>query len=150
MERSTAGRASLRRGPVQLPAWGHPDTTGLNTIDYYLSAEDLEPEDAQDNYVERLIALPHLGCFYKPVPVGDAVVDLHSLGIDPGSPLIVCPGVPFKYSPRHDRIIVEVARRLGGCQIVFFKHRLPKPCGEMRPRAPETFSEPRGRETRLI
>lgn len=135
--------ASLRLAPVQLATWGHPDTTGLKTIDYYLSAEDLEPENAQDNYAERLIALPYLGCFYKPVPVGDAGTDLRSLGIDPGSPLIVCPGVPFKYSPLHDRIIVEIARRLGRCQIVFFKHRLGKLSEKLRQRLEVVFARSR-------
>ena len=140
MDPMTLRLASLRLAPVQLATWGHPDTTGLKTIDYYLSAEDLEPEGAQDNYAERLITLPHLGCFYKPVPVGGAIADLRSLGIDPGSPLIICPGVPFKYSPRHDRIIVEVARRLGACQLVFFKHRLDKLSEKLRRRLEVVFA----------
>jgi len=140
MDPMTLRLASLRLAPVQLAAWGHPDTTGLRTIDYYLSAEDLEPEGAQDNYVERLIALPHLGCFYKPVPVGDAIADLRSLGIEPGLPLIVCPGVPFKYSPRHDRIIVEIARRLSGCQFVFFSHRLDRLSEKLRQRLEIVFA----------
>ena len=143
MDPMTLRLASLRLAPVQLATWGHPDTTGLRTIDYYLSAEDLEPEGAQDNYVERLIALPHLGCFYKPVPIGDAVVDLRSLGIDPGSPLLVCPGVPFKYSPRHDRVIVEVARRLGECQIVFFRYQLDKLSEKLRQRLQVAFARSR-------
>ena len=143
MDPMTLRLASLRLAPVQLATWGHPDTTGLRTIDYYLSAADLEPENAQDNYAERLIALPHLGCFYKPAPVGAASADLRSLGIDPGSPLIVCPGVPFKYSPRHDRIIVEVARRLGGCQIVFFKHRLDQLSEKLRQRLEVVFARSR-------
>ena len=47
------------------PTWGHPETTGLPTIDYYLSAEDLEPANAQETYTEELVELPHLGCCYQ-------------------------------------------------------------------------------------
>ena len=150
MDPMTLRLASLRLAPVQVAAWGHPDTTGLGTIDYYLSGEDLEPENAQDNYTERLIALPHLGCFYKPVPVGDAIADLRSLGIDPGSPLIVCPGVPFKYTPRHDRIIVEVARKLGECQIVFFKYQLDELSEKLRQRLQVVFARSRLDFDRLV
>ncbi|MGF1493842.1 MAG: hypothetical protein ACFBSC_15585 [Microcoleaceae cyanobacterium] len=34
--------ACLRLAPVQCTAWGHPVTTGLSSIDYYLSADLLE------------------------------------------------------------------------------------------------------------
>ena len=32
--------------PVQAVSWGHPETSGLPTMDFYLSAQDLEPQDA--------------------------------------------------------------------------------------------------------
>src|SRR5581483_7836844 len=50
--------ASLRLAPVQAAAWGHPETTGLPTIDAYLSAEAFEPADADAHYSERLVRLP--------------------------------------------------------------------------------------------
>jgi predicted O-linked N-acetylglucosamine transferase (SPINDLY family) len=37
-----------------------------------------------------------------------------------GVPVLLCPGTPFKYTPRHDAALVEIARRLGECQLVFF------------------------------
>jgi predicted O-linked N-acetylglucosamine transferase (SPINDLY family) len=112
--------ASLRLAPVQVACWGHPETTGLPTIDYYLSAEDLEPEGAQANYTERLVALPHLGCFVEPGRVEAVVPDLGKWGIDARTPLLLCPGTPFKYAPQHDRIFLEIAQRLGRCRFVFF------------------------------
>src|SRR5260221_487748 len=87
--------ASLRLAPVQVATWGHPETTGLPTIDYYLSAEEMEPPEAQENYTERLITLPNLGCFYRPWG-GEAIrPDLGKLGIDPQSPLFLCSGMPL-------------------------------------------------------
>ena len=112
--------ASLRLAPVQVATWGHPETTGLPTIDYYLSAEGLEPLNAQENYTEQLVTLPNLGCFYRPWE-GEAIrPDLRTLGIDPRSPLLLCPGMPFKYALQHDWVFAEIARRLGRCQFVFF------------------------------
>ncbi len=122
MDPMTAKLANLRLAPVQVAAWGHPETTGLPTIDYYVSAEDFEPADAQDNYRERLIALPHLGCSYRPLQVTAVDLDLNALGIDSSLPVLLCPGTPFKYAPHHDWIFVDIARRLGRCQFVFFDH----------------------------
>ena len=122
MDPMTAKLANLRLSPVQAAAWGHPETSGLPTVDYYLSAEDFEPPKAQQNYRERLVALPHLGCAYHPLKVDTVALDLDELGIDSTVPLLLCPGTPVKYAPEHDWMFVEIARRLGRCQFIFFNH----------------------------
>ena len=122
MDPMTARLASLRLAPVQAANWGHPETSGLPTMDYYLSAEDFEPEGAQAHYTERLVTLPHLGCHFEPFNLAPAAVDPAGAGIDPRVPLLVCPGVPFKYAPQHDWIFPEIARRIGRCRFIFFAH----------------------------
>jgi predicted O-linked N-acetylglucosamine transferase (SPINDLY family) len=140
MDPMTARLASLRLAPVQAAAWGHPETTGLPTMDYYLSAEDFEPANARENYSEQLVALPHLGCFYQPSPIAVADVDLGSLGIDTDSPLLICPGMPFKYAPQHDAVITEIARRLGRCRFIFFRSPLNSTWDKLRRRLGAAFS----------
>jgi len=120
MDPITLRLASLRLAPVQAATWGHPETTGLPTIDYYLSAEYLEPAGAEAYYTESLVKLPGLGVCYEPLPVPYTDPDLPALGIDAGRPVLLNPGTPFKYSPRYDRVFVEIARRIGNCQLVFF------------------------------
>lgn len=118
MDPMTVRLAALRLAPLQAASWGHPETTGLPTIDYYLSAAALEPPQAQANYREKLVLLPALGCYLEPrvlAPVAPA-------GVDGDGPLLVCPGVPFKYAPRFDWVLAEVARRLGRCRLVLFEH----------------------------
>jgi predicted O-linked N-acetylglucosamine transferase (SPINDLY family) len=53
-------------------------------------------------------------------------VDLAKLELDREGPLLMCPGVPFKYRPQHDGVLVEIARRLGRCTFVFFDHEIPE------------------------
>jgi predicted O-linked N-acetylglucosamine transferase (SPINDLY family) len=120
MEPMTVKLASLRLAPVQMASWGHPETTGLPTMDYYLSAQDLEPSGAQDNYTEQLICLPHLGCCYLPALVDSVPPDFSRLSIDATVPVLLCPGTPFKYAPEHDGIFVDIALALGQCQFIFF------------------------------
>jgi predicted O-linked N-acetylglucosamine transferase (SPINDLY family) len=140
MDPMTARLASLRLAPVQMATWGHPETTGLPTIDYYLSAEDLEPENAQSNYSERLITLPNLGCAYETAPIVPVDPALHSFNIDTSTPILVCPGVPFKYAPQYDRILTEIAHRLGRCRFVFFTHRLGKLSHKLQERLRRAFA----------
>jgi predicted O-linked N-acetylglucosamine transferase (SPINDLY family) len=140
MDALTARLASLRLAPVQAATWGHPETTGLPTIDHYLSAEGLEPPDAQAHYTERLVLLPGLGCWYTPLPVTGAAPDLAGLGIDPGIPTLVCAGKPFKYAPQHDRVLVEIARAVGRCRFVFFTHPIRALTEKLRERLRGAFA----------
>lgn len=118
----TSQLASLRLAPVQAAMWGHPETSGLPTIDYYFSGDGLEPDDGQAHYTERLVRLPHLGCHYARQPEeAERPVDAPALPGD--GPILVCPGTSFKYMPAHDRIYAGIARRLGGGRFVFFSQQ---------------------------
>ncbi len=139
MEPMTGKLASSRLAPVQVASWGHPETSGLPTIDYYLSAEAFEPPGAQAYYTERLVTLPGSGCFYEAPPVTAVEPDLARLGIDPESSILICPGTPFKYVPQHDWVFPAIARMLGRCQFVFFTHQLAHLSEKLRRRLKATF-----------
>jgi protein O-GlcNAc transferase len=140
MDPMTAKLANLRLAPLQIAAWGHPETTALPTIDYFLSADDFEPDDAQSHYMESLVKLPHLGCCYAE---SDSVLDdpcLDWLGIKGDSPLLLCPGAPFKYAPQHDWVFPEIARCLGRCNLLFFTHSVRKMSEALQQRLKTAFS----------
>ena len=113
--------AAQRLAPVQVASWGHPDTSGLPTVDYYISAEGLEPADAAAHYSERLVALPNLGVCYEPADVRATLPDLAALGLPALAPLMLCPGMPFKYAPEYDSLWLGIARRTDGARLVFFR-----------------------------
>jgi predicted O-linked N-acetylglucosamine transferase (SPINDLY family) len=136
----TVKLASLRLAPVQVATWGHPETTGLPTIDYYLSAADFEPVDAQLNYTEQLVLLPHLGCAYEPRLIDATDPDLSALGISAQLPILLCPGSAFKYGPEHDRVLTEIGRELGACQFIFFSSRRPEQVEKLRQRLSMAFA----------
>src|SRR5207245_339131 len=64
MDATTYTLAFSRLAPVQCVTWGHPLTTGLDTIDYFVSSEILEPAGAEDHYTETLVRLRTLPFYY--------------------------------------------------------------------------------------
>jgi predicted O-linked N-acetylglucosamine transferase (SPINDLY family) len=50
--------AFWRLAPIQAASWGHSVTSGIDTIDYYVSHDEVELPEAQAHYSERLIRLP--------------------------------------------------------------------------------------------
>ena len=120
MDTTTKALACLRLAPIQVVSWGHPETTGLPTIDYYLSGQFLEPEGANLNYCEELVQLPNLGTYVLHQEIQATDLDLESLELNPNSPILICAGSPTKYTPVHDQVFVEIAKRLGDCQFIFF------------------------------
>jgi len=123
MHALTSQLATLRLAPVQAAMWGHPETTGLPTIDYYLSGRDLEPEGAESHYTEQLVRLPNLGCHYARQSDPSAAPQIESPDLLRDRPLLLCPGTTFKYMPRHDWVYAQIARRLGKCRLVFFSQQ---------------------------
>ena len=121
MHETTLGLASLRLARRQYAAWGHPETSGLSTLDGYLSAELMEPPDAAAHYTEPLIRLPNLGVYCEYRAVQSVPVDFARWGLAGDGPRFICAGVPFKYRPQHDDIYVDIARRLGRCTFLFFE-----------------------------
>lgn len=116
--------AAQRLAPVQAASWGHPDTTGLPTIDLFLSAELLEPTDGDAHYTEKLVRLPNLGVYVEPLAPVSVAPDLAALGLPINEALLLCPGQLFKYSPEHDQVWARLALRLqslGKGRLVFFR-----------------------------
>ena len=123
MDPLTTQLACLRLAPIQLASWGHPETTGLPTIDYYLSAELFENDSSQDAFTETLVKLPNLGCYYSRLPIVTAEFDFEAFGIDPNEPILICPGTPFKYAPQNDWILADIARHLDKGKLIFFDYQ---------------------------
>jgi protein O-GlcNAc transferase len=131
MDALTVQLASLRLALVQAASWGHPECTGLPTMDLYISGDALEPTNAADNYCEKVVRLPNLGVYVEPLAPAISRPGLGSLNLPGNEPLLLCAGAPFKYSPIDDDIWVQIAKHLkkrifkrnSGGRLVFFRSR---------------------------
>lgn len=134
--------AAQRLAPVQCNSWGHPETSGFPTMDYYLSSELMEPADARSHYTEQLISLPNLSVFYESTATEPAAVSRSELGLRPSAKVFWCGQSLFKYLPQFDGIYPRIASEVGDCQFVFihfpsgahikalFQQRLDRAFGE--------------------
>lgn len=109
--------AALRLAPVQCAAVGHPETTGLPTIDYFLSGELIEPEDGSSHYTETLFKLPGVGFNFIRPPVEQARPPRFDRTED--GPVFFCAQSPWKLLPRFDSLFPRIAREMGRCRFHF-------------------------------
>lgn len=109
----------LRLAPIQITSWGHPVTSGLETIDYFLSSELMEPERAQDDYTEQLVLLPNLSMHYRLPSVDPSPLTRADMGLPQDGIMYWCCQSLFKYMPRHDDVFPRIARKLDKAFFVF-------------------------------
>ncbi|PSB32797.1 tetratricopeptide repeat protein [Stenomitos frigidus] len=130
--------ASLRLAPVQCTTWAHPITSGLPTVDYFLSSALMEPDAAQDHYSETLIQLPNIGLSYaKPVILAPTKTRA-DFGLREDAVVYLACQLLCKLLPQHDYLFAAIAQQIPQAQFVFiarptsayvqdqFKQRLQK------------------------
>src|SRR5580692_7035149 len=121
MDRVSAQLAAQRLAPVQCNAWGHPDTSGFPTLDYYLSSDLMEPPDGEEHYTERLVRLPNLSIYYEPADAAPERLDRAELGLRSGATVFWCAQSLPKYLPQFDQVLPRIAREVPDCQFTFIR-----------------------------
>lgn len=109
--------AMLRLAPIQCAAFSHPVTTGMDSIDYFLSGELIEPEGADDHYSEKLVRLPGIGFNLAPPKVDEAEPPPPGPGNQ--GPRLFCAQSLYKMLPRRDHLFPRIAKAVGECSIDF-------------------------------
>jgi protein O-GlcNAc transferase len=123
MEPKTYFLAFSRLARVQCVLGGHPVTTGIPNIDYYLSTDAIEPVDAQEHYTEQLMRLSH-GPFYFSEPnVPLLNKGREALGLPESGNIYLCPMTLFKIHPDFDQAINEILNRDKNGSVIFMKDR---------------------------
>ncbi|MBU1248864.1 MAG: tetratricopeptide repeat protein [Proteobacteria bacterium] len=122
MDPTTLRVAALRLAPVQAVSLGHPMTTGLPTMDYFLTSDLMEPEGGETWYTEKLVRLPNLALRYAPRAALTRAYSRADFGLPENGILYFCPQSLFKYLPQHDHIFPRIAAQVPSCHFVFLEH----------------------------
>jgi protein O-GlcNAc transferase len=138
MDPTSCALAALRLAPLQVAGWGHPVTTGLPTIDWFLSGELLEGPAAEGHYHEKLIRLPGTGVCTEPVPAHPE--PWSGPQRHPDRVRFVLCQQPIKFDPMDDALLVRIAQSAGPCEIwLASPRRLPWTGGRLQERLATAF-----------
>jgi len=134
--------AAQRLAPVQCNSWGHPETSGLPTLDYFLSSDMMEPAAAAEHYTERLVRLPNLSIYYEPIAISPVRITRGELGMRPDAVVFWSGQSLYKYLPQYDFVFAKIAKLAGNCQFVFITHAKEAAVADLfRRRLDSIFSE---------
>ncbi len=141
MEPRTTQMALLRLAPVQCASWGHPVTTGLPTIDWFISAQGMEPPEAPGHYSEKLRMLPGVGVAYERPAFPAAPKSRRDLGFGERDVVYLCAQALYKYLPQHDRLLAAIAAKVPAARFAFLSARSEAITQRFRQRLSRAFDD---------
>lgn len=114
-----------RLAPVQCTTWGHVETSGLNSMDWFVSTAGWEGPDADQDYTEHLFRMPDVGSpayYLKPEVAGSG----RSLIAAEGSgPNYVCFQSLYKLHPDFDAAIAAILQAQAGARLYLVRSQEP-------------------------
>jgi predicted O-linked N-acetylglucosamine transferase (SPINDLY family) len=102
--------AFARLAPVQCVAGGHPVTTGIPTLDYFISSRDPEPADAHGDYSERLVQLESPFHYFEQPQLSGPPGDRRDFELPEEANLYLCVQHLFKIHPDFDALAAAILR----------------------------------------
>jgi predicted O-linked N-acetylglucosamine transferase (SPINDLY family) len=112
--------AFSRLAPVQCAMLGHPVTSGLRNIDYFISSALFEAGDAQDHYSEKLVRLNALPVYIARPLAPARPKNRRELGLPEDRTLYACPMMLHKFHPDFDAAMAQILRRDARGEILLF------------------------------
>jgi predicted O-linked N-acetylglucosamine transferase (SPINDLY family) len=116
--------AFSRLAPVQCTSFGHPDTTGIPTMDYFISSALYELEGAHEDYSERLVLIPHAGTlsyYYRPPAHSGRTRE--SFGFTASERIYLCPQALYKVHPEMDAVFAGILAEDPNAKVVLIDPR---------------------------
>lgn len=117
MEPLTYFMAFARLAPLQAVSWGHPVTTGIDTVDAFFSSEFLDENQAQTFYSEQLVQMKNLIPYYHlPEAVAPKTRGYFSLSED--ELVLGCLQSLFKLHPDFDPILAAILSSIENARLI--------------------------------
>jgi protein O-GlcNAc transferase len=120
MEPTSYFLAFSRLAHVQCVAGGHPVTTGIPALDYWIGNDLGEPEGAEAHYSEKLVRLEGLSNNYPRARLQQPAKSRAELGLPEAEILYMCPQSLFKFHPEFDDILARILRAEPAAELVLF------------------------------
>ena len=118
--------AFARLARIQCVLGGHPVTTGIRNMDYFLSVDSMESENANDHYSEKLVRFRNGNSYFERPPLPTRFKTRDELGFPTSGHIYMCPMKLQKIHPDFDQAIQRILEMDVNGVVVFFQdHQLP-------------------------
>jgi len=119
--------AHLKLAKKQFNTWGHSDTSGIDSIDYFVSSKlyELEYEESQKNYSEKLLLLNSMcTCYIDPMKQYNlkSFKNRIDFGFTNEYTIYFCAQSSFKFSPMFDDYLIEILQKDKNSIIIMLNH----------------------------
>ncbi|MBT3916586.1 MAG: tetratricopeptide repeat protein [Rhodospirillaceae bacterium] len=125
MEPLTYFLGFARLAPVQCVTWGHPVTTGLSNIDYFISSAHTEPADAVEHYTESLVQFENFTTDFVMPEISSNNKSRRDFGLNETANLYICPQSLFKFHPDFDDLLAGILSRDSAAEIILIEGQHP-------------------------
>ena len=120
MDPTTHNVAIDRHASVQISCWGHPITSGLNNIDYYIASEAFISNTSKDIYKESIILMPGIGSYYPNIIESNIpLIDKFNVSTQ----IILCPSNIIKFTQDFIDLIKDVGKSHPNYLIYIFESK---------------------------
>ena len=105
--------AHMKLAKIQINTWGHSDSSGIDSIDYFISSKlyELPYKEAQTHYSEKLILLNSL-CTYYINPLSfyniNTFKNRYEFGFTDEITILFCIQSLFKFNPLFDEYLIDI------------------------------------------
>ncbi len=143
METASYFLAFARLAPVQCVSFGHPNTTGVPAMDYFVSNDLYETPRAQSHYSERLFELhdlPTLAYYHRPTRRPEPA-DRAAFGLPQEGAIYLCPQTLYKLHPDFDALLRGILLRDSDGWIVLIAALFEEFTEQLRERFARTMPE---------
>jgi predicted O-linked N-acetylglucosamine transferase (SPINDLY family) len=113
--------AFARLAPVQCVLGGHPVTTGIANVDYFLSSDLVEPANAQEHYSEKLVRFPSPVFYFSRPSVPNPLKTREELKLPRDGHIYMCPMRLQKMHPDFDAAISRLLQIDDMGKVVLFE-----------------------------
>ncbi|WP_422361022.1 tetratricopeptide repeat protein [Reichenbachiella sp.] len=96
---------------IQATSWGWPTTSGIPTMDYFISCHGLDHEGDQKDYNEQLVLFKKLPAYYFPPEIPELNQTKTDFGIEEDTRIYLCVQNVKKVHPDFDEVVKSILEK---------------------------------------